>query len=117
MARFFFRSVFTKTTKSIFLVPARTTNSQHLRDGFLRLFMQRMKDQSLSEDEEREILGAIQEFKSSFASMKVKKDTEFIFTKTKDGAFKMSYEVYIYLKFFVCVLLHKLIIVYYRARI
>lgn len=52
-----------------------------------------MKDQSLTEDEEREILGAIQEFKVNFVSMKIKKDTEFIFTKTKDGSFKMSYEV------------------------
>jgi hypothetical protein len=78
---------------SIRLVPVRATNTQHLRDGFLRLLMQRMKDQSdLTESEEREILMAIQEFKSNFVSMRVKKDTEFVFTKTKTGGFKMSYE-------------------------
>lgn len=77
---------------SIRLVPARTTNSQHLRDGFLRLLLQRMKDQHMTEEEEREVLKGIQEFKSKFVSMKVKKDTEFIFTKTKEGDFKMSYE-------------------------
>ncbi|KAI8890198.1 chalcone-flavanone isomerase, partial [Backusella circina FSU 941] len=77
---------------SIRLVPVRATNTQHLRDGFLRLLLQRMRDQSLSEDEEKEILGAISEFKSNFVSMRVPKDTEFIFTKTKEGGLKMSYE-------------------------
>ena len=83
---------------SIRLVPARSTNTQHLRDGFLRLFMSRLKDQSLTEDEERDIMGAIQEFKKNFINMKVKKDTEFIFTKTKDGSFNMSYEVSLFSK-------------------
>ncbi|KAI8082480.1 chalcone-flavanone isomerase-domain-containing protein [Gilbertella persicaria] len=76
---------------SIRLVPVRATSTQHLRDGFLRLLMQRMKDQSLTEDEEREILRAMQEFKSNFVSMNVKKDSEFIFTKTQDGL-RISYE-------------------------
>lgn len=82
---------------SIRIVPARNTNTQHLRDGFLRLLMQRMKDQDLTEDEERDVLKGIQEFKKNFASMKVKKDTEFIFTKTKEGGLKMVYEVSIIL--------------------
>jgi hypothetical protein len=75
------------------LVPVRSTNTQHLRDGFLRLLLQRMRDQSLTEEQEKEILGAIAEFKSNFVSMRVPKDTEFIFTKTKEGGLKMSYEV------------------------
>jgi hypothetical protein len=75
------------------LVPCRATNTQHLRDGFIRLLMHRMKEQSLTEEKEREILGAIQEFKSNFVNMKVKKDTEFVFTKTKEGGLKMVYEV------------------------
>jgi hypothetical protein len=75
------------------LVPVRATNTQHLRDGFLRLLMQRMRDQSLTEEQEKEILGAIAEFKSNFVIMRVPKDKEFIFTKTKEGGLKMSYEV------------------------
>lgn len=74
------------------LVPTRATNTQHLRDGFLRLLMQRMKDQEMTENEEREVLKAIQEFKSNFVSMRVKKDSEFIFTKTKEGGLKLVYE-------------------------
>lgn len=55
--------------------------------------MQRMKEQDeLTEAEEKEILTAMQEFKANFISMRVKKDSEFVFTKTKEGAFKMSYE-------------------------
>ncbi|CEI91757.1 Putative Chalcone-flavanone isomerase [Rhizopus microsporus] len=77
---------------SIRLVPVRATNTQHLRDGFVRLFMQRLKTQSLTEDEEREVLKAIQDFKSKFVNMNVKKHTEFIFTKTKEGGLKIVYE-------------------------
>ncbi|CEG83152.1 Putative Chalcone-flavanone isomerase [Rhizopus microsporus] len=77
---------------SIRLVPVRATNTQHLRDGFVRLFMQRLKAQSLTEDEEREVLKAIQDFKSKFVNMNVKKQTEFIFTKTKEGGLKIVYE-------------------------
>ncbi|CAO3683779.1 unnamed protein product [Rhizopus stolonifer] len=77
---------------SIRIIPFRNTNTQHLRDGFVRSFMQRMKDQSLTEDEEREILVAIQEFKSNFATMNVKKETEFVFTKTREGGLRMVYE-------------------------
>ncbi|KAI9360080.1 chalcone-flavanone isomerase, partial [Pilaira anomala] len=77
---------------SIRIVPARNTNTQHLRDGFLRLLMQRMKDQHLTEEEEKDVLSGIQEFKKNFANMKVKKNTEFIFTKTKEGGLKMVYE-------------------------
>ncbi|KAG0739187.1 hypothetical protein G6F23_009134 [Rhizopus arrhizus] len=51
---------------SIRLIPFRNTNTQHLRDGFVRSFMQRMKQQSLTEDQEKEILIAIQEFKNNF---------------------------------------------------
>lgn len=74
-------------------MPVRATNTQHLRDGFVRLFMQRLKAQSLTEDEEREVLKAIQDFKSKFVNMNVKKQTEFIFTKTKEGGLKIVYEV------------------------
>lgn len=81
---------------SIRIVPARNTNTQHLRDGFLRLLMQRMKDQHLTEEEEKNVLSGIQEFKKNFANMKVKKNTEFIFTKTKEGGLKMVYEVSVY---------------------
>ncbi|KAG2230957.1 chalcone-flavanone isomerase-domain-containing protein [Thamnidium elegans] len=77
---------------SIRIVPARNTNTQHLRDGFLRLLMQRMKDQDLTEQEERDVLQGIQEFKKNFTSMKVKKNSEFVFTKTKEGGLKMVYE-------------------------
>lgn len=55
--------------------------------------MQRLKAQSLTEDEEREVLKAIQDFKSKFVNMNVKKQTEFIFTKTKEGGLKIVYEV------------------------
>lgn len=74
-------------------MPARGTNTQHLRDGFLRLLMQRMKEQDLTEEEEKKILEGIQDFKKNFVSMKVKKDTEFVFTKTSQGGLKMIYEV------------------------
>lgn len=56
--------------------------------------MQRLKAQSLTEDEEREVLKAIQDFKSKFVNMNVKKQTEFIFTKTKEGGLKIVYEVW-----------------------
>lgn len=79
-------------TKMAITVPVRSTNTQHLRDGFLRLLLQRMKDQSMTEEEERNALEAMQEFKSNFVSMRVKKDTEFVFTKTKEGGLKMTYE-------------------------
>lgn len=82
-----------KYIHNVWLVPARGTNTQHLRDGFLRLLMQRMKEQNLTEEEERNVLEGIQDFKKNFVSMKVKKDTEFVFTKTKEGGLKMVYEV------------------------
>lgn len=68
---------------------------QHLRDGFTRSLLQRMRDQShdMSEEEERQVMKAIQEFKSQFPLSNVKKGTEFVFTKTRDGALKMEYEV------------------------
>ncbi|KAI9305277.1 chalcone-flavanone isomerase-domain-containing protein [Cunninghamella echinulata] len=79
---------------AIRIVPVRNTNTQHLRDGFTRSLLQRMRNQSesMTEEEEREILDAIKEFKTQFVNAKVKKDTEFIFTKTKDGQFKMEHE-------------------------
>lgn len=55
--------------------------------------MQRMKEQNMTEEEERNVLEGIQDFKKNFVSMKVKKDTEFVFTKTKEGGLKMVYEV------------------------
>ena len=75
------------------LVPVRGTNTQHLRDGFTRALLQRMRDQDLTEDEEREIMKGIQEFKTNFPSGNVKKGTEFVFTKTSDGSLKMQHEV------------------------
>lgn len=68
---------------------------QHLRDGFTRSLLQRMRDQShdMSEEKEREVMKAIQEFKSQFPLSNVKKGTEFVFTKTRDGGLKMEYEV------------------------
>ncbi|KAI7899264.1 chalcone-flavanone isomerase-domain-containing protein [Cokeromyces recurvatus] len=77
---------------SIRLVPVRNTNTQHLRDSFIRALMQRMNSQQLSEEEERQILEAIQEFKANFIPMRIMKETAFIFTKTVDGGFKMEYE-------------------------
>ncbi|KAI9322459.1 chalcone-flavanone isomerase-domain-containing protein [Dichotomocladium elegans] len=79
---------------SIRIVPARGTNMQHLRDGFTRAILQRMRSQSqdMSEEKEREILKAIQEFKSLFPLQNIKRGTEFIFTKTKDGGLKMEFE-------------------------
>ncbi|KAI9493722.1 chalcone-flavanone isomerase, partial [Zychaea mexicana] len=77
---------------SVRIVPVRATNTQHLRDGFTRSLLQRMRDQDLTEDQEREIMQGIQEFKSTFPSGKVKKGTEFVFTKTNDGGLKMEHE-------------------------
>ncbi|CAO3587093.1 unnamed protein product [Absidia cylindrospora] len=79
---------------SIRIVPVRNTNTQHLRDGFTRSLLQRMRTQSktMTEDEEKKIMDAIREFKTKFVNAKVKKDTEFVFTKTRKGEFKMEYE-------------------------
>ncbi|ORZ16242.1 chalcone-flavanone isomerase-domain-containing protein [Absidia repens] len=79
---------------SIRIVPVRNTNTQHLRDGFTRSLLQRMRAQSktMTEDEEKEIMDAIRDFKTKFVNAKVKKDTEFVFTKTRKGEFKMEYE-------------------------
>ncbi|KAI7851297.1 chalcone isomerase [Circinella umbellata] len=77
---------------SIRIVPVRGTNTQHLRDGFTRSLLQRMRDQDLTEDQEREIMKGIQEFKTCFPSGNVKKGTEFVFTKTSDGFLKMQHE-------------------------
>ncbi|KAI8976862.1 chalcone-flavanone isomerase-domain-containing protein [Pilobolus umbonatus] len=77
---------------SIRIVSARNTNTQHLRDGFVRLLLQRMKDQKMTEEEERDVLKGIQEFKSNFPSMRVEKHTVFVFTKTSNGELDMAYE-------------------------
>lgn len=79
---------------SLYIVPVRNTNTQHLRDGFTRSLLQRMRNQSktMTEDEEKEIMDAIRDFKTKFVNAKVKKDTEFVFTKTRTGEFKMEYE-------------------------
>jgi len=74
--------------------PIRTTNGAHLRDGFTRSLLQRMRDQSkdLSEDDEREILVAIKDFKSRFPHSVVKPGSAFLFTKLRDGRLKMEFE-------------------------
>ncbi|KAL1928625.1 hypothetical protein VTP01DRAFT_2411 [Rhizomucor pusillus] len=79
---------------SIRIVPVRSTNTQHLRDGFTRSLLQRMHNQSedMTEEQEREIMKAIQEFKSNFPSAKVKKGAEFVFTKNRDGYLEMEFE-------------------------
>jgi hypothetical protein len=51
--------------------------------------MQRMRDQLLTEEQEKEVVGVIAEFKSNFVSMRVPKDTDYIFTKTKEDGLKM----------------------------
>ncbi|KAG0173484.1 hypothetical protein DFQ28_007117 [Apophysomyces sp. BC1034] len=79
---------------SLRVVPNRATNTQHLRDGFTRSLLTRMREQSkdLTEEEEAEIIDGIRDFKSRFTSANVKKDTEFVFTKTKEGGLKMEFE-------------------------
>ncbi|KAI7872599.1 chalcone-flavanone isomerase-domain-containing protein [Spinellus fusiger] len=79
---------------SIRIVPVRATNTQHLRDGFTRSLLQRFREQSkgMTEEEEKAILQGIKEFKGNFSNANVKKDTEFIFTKTKQGHLKMEFE-------------------------
>ncbi|KAI8144454.1 chalcone-flavanone isomerase-domain-containing protein [Fennellomyces sp. T-0311] len=77
---------------SVRIVPVRATNTQHLRDGFTRSLLQRLRDQDLPEEKEREVMKAIQDFKTAFHSGKVKKGAEFVFTKTHDGNLKMEYE-------------------------
>lgn len=51
------------------------------------------QSEDMTEDQEREIMKAIQEFKSNFPAAKVKKGTEFIFTKTREGYLQMEFEV------------------------
>ncbi|KAI8060045.1 chalcone-flavanone isomerase-domain-containing protein [Gongronella butleri] len=79
---------------SVRIVPVRNTNTQHLRDGFTRSLVSRMKDQAkdLTEEDETMILEGIREFKTKFFNAKVKKDSEFVFTKTKEGSLRMEYE-------------------------
>ncbi|KAL0075444.1 chalcone-flavanone isomerase-domain-containing protein [Phycomyces blakesleeanus] len=79
---------------SIRVVPCRATNTQHLRDGFTRSLLQRMRAESkdMTEDEEKDILDGIKEFKGSFANANIKKDTEFIFTKTANGELLVEFE-------------------------
>lgn len=48
----------------------------------------------MTEEQEREIMKAIQEFKSNFPSAKVKKGAEFVFTKNRDGYLEMEFEVF-----------------------
>ncbi|KAH8554581.1 chalcone-flavanone isomerase-domain-containing protein [Umbelopsis sp. PMI_123] len=57
---------------SIRIVPTRPTGAAHLRDGFTRSLLQLLHEQSkdLSEDDERQILEAIQDFKSKFPKSK-----------------------------------------------
>jgi hypothetical protein len=50
--------------------------------------MQRMRDQLLTEEQEKEVVGVIAEFKSNFVSMRVPKDTDYIFTNKNEFGFK-----------------------------
>ncbi|KAI8393685.1 chalcone-flavanone isomerase-domain-containing protein [Radiomyces spectabilis] len=79
---------------SIRIVPVRATNTQHLRDGFTRALLQRMREQNAdwTEDQEMDVIKGIQEFKTIFINAKVKSNTEFVFTKTREGGLKMEFE-------------------------
>ncbi|SAM03129.1 hypothetical protein [Absidia glauca] len=77
---------------SIRVVPVRNTNAQHLRDGFTKALIQRMRSQKLSEAEEQKIQQAIKDFNTKFMSAKIKKDTELVFTKTRKNELKMEYQ-------------------------
>ncbi|KAJ2962147.1 hypothetical protein NQZ79_g2613 [Umbelopsis isabellina] len=78
---------------AIRIVPTRATGGQHLRDGFTRSLLQLMRDHSkeLTEDDERQILEGIQDFKAKFPSTKVNKGDEFIFTRTANGGLKIEF--------------------------
>jgi hypothetical protein len=54
-----------------------------------------MREQSkdLTEDDERQILEAIADFKAKFPKSKVNKGDEFIFTRTADGGLKIEFQV------------------------
>jgi hypothetical protein len=66
-----------------------------LRDGFTRSLLQIMREQTkdLTEDDERQILEAIADFKAKFPKSKVNKGDEFIFTRTADGGLKIEFQV------------------------
>lgn len=53
-----------------------------------------MRDHSkeLTEDDERQILEGIQDFKAKFPSTKVNKGDEFIFTRTANGGLKIEFQ-------------------------
>jgi len=76
------------------IVPTRPTGAQHLRDGFTRSLLQIMREESknLTEDDERQILEAIQDFKAKFPKSKVNKGDEFIFTRTAEGGLKIEFQ-------------------------
>ncbi|CAO3686151.1 unnamed protein product [Umbelopsis ramanniana] len=79
---------------SIRIVPTRPTGAAHLRDGFTRSLLQLMREQAkdLSEDDERHILEAIQDFKAKFPKAKVNKGDEFIFTRTAKGSLQIEFQ-------------------------
>jgi hypothetical protein len=79
-------------------VPTRPTGAAHLRDGFTRSLLQLMREQAkdLSEDDERHILEAIQDFKAKFPKAKVNKGDEFIFTRTAKGSLQIEFQVSCY---------------------
>ncbi|OZJ05624.1 hypothetical protein BZG36_01501 [Bifiguratus adelaidae] len=74
--------------------PIRTTNGAHLRDGFTRSLLQRLHDQStdMSEDEERDIILAIQEFKNLFPKTVVKPGSAFLFTRKSNGVLRLTFQ-------------------------
>ncbi|KAM3586820.1 Altered inheritance of mitochondria protein 18 mitochondrial [Umbelopsis sp. WA50703] len=78
---------------AIRIVPTRATGAQHLRDGFTRSLLQLMHDHSkdLTEEDERQIIEGIQDFKAKFPSSKVNKGDEFIFTRTATGGLKIEF--------------------------
>jgi Chalcone isomerase like len=57
-----------------------------------------MREQAkdLSEDDERHILEAIQDFKAKFPKTKVNKGDEFIFTRTAKGGLQIEFQASCY---------------------
>ncbi|KAI8582197.1 hypothetical protein K450DRAFT_227872 [Umbelopsis ramanniana AG] len=57
-----------------------------------------MREQAkdLSEDDERRILEAIQDFKAKFPKTKVNKGDEFIFTRTAKGGLQIEFQASCY---------------------
>ncbi|KAG9296185.1 hypothetical protein G9A89_014777 [Geosiphon pyriformis] len=78
---------------AIRIVPVRDTNGQHLRDGFTRSLTQRIQDNSISEEQQKEIIEAITSFKGIFPKSSIKKGSFMLFTKQLDGSLRIEYNV------------------------